>query len=151
VKSIILLSCAGNFFLYHPNLSIMSPSVEAISVAAPEIPNTWDEKSPIAINVVPSIEKDVKTPGASSKSSIYSMPTSKFELEDHPIDISTKLRVGHFIPPPLHFHFLTILSPGCGYRSRPLWNYRRYLAPSKSFWYRTPNIRQERRRWGNLV
>jgi hypothetical protein len=87
----------------------MSPSVEAVSVPAPEVPNTWDEKSPIAINVVSSIEKGVKTPGASSKSSVYSTPTSKFELEDHPIDISTKLRVSHYNPPSLLFRFLIAL------------------------------------------
>jgi len=122
-----------------------------VSVAAPEVPNTWDEKSPIAISVVSSIEKDFKTPAASSKSSVYLTPTSKFELEDHPIDISTKLRVSHYIPPSLRFRFLTPLSTGCSNRSRPLWHYRRYLTPSKSSWYRTSNIRQERRRWGNLV
>jgi len=140
LKSINLPSCTGNYFLYHPNLSIMSPSVEAVSVAAPEVPDTWDEKSPIAINVVSSIEKDVKTPGALSESSVYSTPTSKFELEDHPIDIRTKLRVSHYIPPSLPFRLLTPLSTGCSNRSRPLWHYSRYLAPSKSSWYRTPNI-----------
>jgi cation diffusion facilitator CzcD-associated flavoprotein CzcO len=68
----------------------MAPSIEVTSIPVAVENTQWHEKTPLIVEVAATAE----TPSASSpRPTEY--PKTQFELEDHPIDVIRKLRVGH--------------------------------------------------------
>jgi hypothetical protein len=75
----------------------MAPSLEvagvpvAVEPAAAEEKVAWDEKKAVLVDVEP----ETKSQDAESSSAIPErpIPSTKFELEDHPIDVVRNLRV----------------------------------------------------------
>jgi hypothetical protein len=74
----------------------MTPSIEVAGVPATSENTQWREKTPLAVELAPTAE----SPSASSLSPVE-YPKTQFELQDHPIDVVRKLRVGQ-IPVPLY-------------------------------------------------
>jgi len=70
----------------------MAPSLEAVGQPAPALGDKpWDEKTPRAV-ALPA-EADDQAPQSPSTISVQPKSVSKFQLEEHPIDVVQKLRV----------------------------------------------------------
>jgi hypothetical protein len=72
----------------------MAPSTEFASAPSVDFPRTLNEKLPIVLDVQHAPEADLTHCLSSSPNPTQATPASRFELEDHHIDVQPQLRVG---------------------------------------------------------